>query len=96
MIEINKGVIEDSIIFYGTAMQTTVCMEELAELAQQLSKQLRNKGDKLDLIGEVADVWICLNMICDMYNITEKELQRVIDYKQARQRRRLNKETNNE
>lgn len=89
MIDINKRIIEDSIVAYGKEKQTIVCMEELAELIQALSKELRDKGDKENLIGEVADVWICLTMICEMYEIGAGELQTYIDYKQKRQSERM-------
>ena len=86
---VNDYVVLKSISLYGKEKQTVVCMEELAELIQALSKELRDKGDKENLTGEVADVWICLTMICEMYEIGAGELQTYIDYKQKRQSERM-------
>lgn len=39
MIKVNKDTVKDSIDFYGKELQTTVCMEECAELIQAISKE---------------------------------------------------------
>lgn len=40
-MNIDKQIIADSIKQYGAEMQTTVCMEELAELIQAIAKEKR-------------------------------------------------------
>ena len=42
---VNGDVIKKSIEFYGTEIQSTVCMEECSELVQAISKELRGKSD---------------------------------------------------
>ena len=38
---IDKDIVEESVNLYGELLQSVVCMEELAELTQQLSKCAR-------------------------------------------------------
>ena len=67
-----------------------ITMEELAELSQEISKCLRNKGDKVHLLEEIADVAICLVLVMRVYNITDEELFKAINVKLNRGADRLN------
>lgn len=66
-------------------------MEEMAELAQEISKCLRKKGinDYYSLIEEMADVRICLYHLQTLYNISDEELNKAINVKMDRMERRL-------
>ena len=86
---IDKEIIEESIYLYGELLQTVVCMEELAELTQQLSKNIRKSSNEEDLISEIADVYICLDMITAINNIDSNKIQCEIYRKQERQRKRM-------
>lgn len=79
----------EAILHYGIEKQSVVCMEELAELTQQVSKQLRGKGDKNHLAEEMADVYICLDMLKKMYNIDPEQLEDEIWRKLARTEYRI-------
>ena len=89
MIKVNKDIVKDSIDFYGKELQTTVCMEECAELIQAISKEKRGKHDKYHLIEEIADVSICLEILKEVYCISDEELQSVIESKQQREVERM-------
>ena len=65
-------------------IQQVIWMEELAELQQAISKGLRGKLDRYNLIEEVADVLICLTQLRIEYVINDDELQSMIDYKHER------------
>lgn len=65
-------------------IQQVVWMEELAELQQAISKALRGKLDRYNMIEEVADVLICLTQLRIKYAIDDHELQQMIDYKHYR------------
>lgn len=65
-------------------IQQVIWMEELAELQQAISKSLRGKLDRYNLIEEVADVLICLTQLRIEYAIDDLELQAMIDYKHRR------------
>lgn len=68
----------------GNEKQHVIVMEELAELAQQISKRLRGKGNQLALLEEMADVAICLEMLCYIDNISKQELDDAIAVKLRR------------
>lgn len=59
---------------FGKETKLVVCMEELAELFQVLSKHYRNKPERLHLIEELGDQLICVESIRQFYDITEVEL----------------------
>lgn len=67
-----------------------ICMEECAELQQQISKLLRGNGNVNDLLEEMADVYICLNLLERMLYIPSSMTQKAIDVKLERERRRQN------
>ena len=83
-MKVDKRIISDSINYYGANIQTTVCMEELAELIQAISKEKRGKSDKNHLAEEMADVLICIEILKQVYSVTDAELQEWIDKKQGR------------
>lgn len=101
MIPVNSYVVQRSIEHYGKDVQSTVCMEECAELIQAISKEKRGKSDKENLAEEMADVIICIEMLKQIYNITEDEIYSWIITKQERTIKRIKKdvqstETNSE
>lgn len=80
----------ESIRKYGKEIQSIVCMEECSELIQAVSKRLRGKPDATDnLAEEMADVTICLHMLQEMYGITDKQVNKWIACKTARQCERM-------
>ena len=93
MIIIDSDIIKRSIEHYGKDVQSTVCMEECAELIQAISKQKRGKSDKENLAEEMADVIICIEMLKQIYNITEDEIYSWIINKQERTIERIKKDT---
>lgn len=79
-----KNIIKKSIDFYGKDIQSIVCMEECSELIQCISKELRGKSDITHLTEEMADVLICVEILKQIYNISDEELNNWIKYKQER------------
>ena len=55
-IEIMRSAIRKN----GKVMQTVVAIEEMSELQKELSKFIRGKGNRDNLIEEVADVLIMI------------------------------------
>ena len=68
---------------------SVVAMEECAELAKEISKQIRGSGARTNLLEEMADLAICLKQLQLMYNIPDDDLQLVINQKLARLEGRL-------
>ena len=93
MISIDSYVVKRSIEHYGKDLQSTVCMEECAELIQAISKEKRGESDKDHLSEEIADVLICIEMLKQIYNITEDEIYSWVINKQERIIRRIEKDT---
>lgn len=54
-----------------------IAMEELSELQQAISKILRDKGDKLNVIEELVDVEVVMETVKNTMGITEQELDKV-------------------
>lgn len=86
---VNSEINKKAVLVHGITTESVVCMEELAELAKEISKCLRGEGDIGSLTEEMADVYICLDMLKLMYNIDAEQLQDEISYKQHRTLKRL-------
>ena len=93
MIPVNSYVVQRSIEHYGKDVQSTVCMEECAELIQAISKEKRGKSDKDHLAEEIADVIICIEMLKQIYNINEDAIYSWVITKQERTIERIKKDT---
>lgn len=89
-----------SIARYGNEMQTTVCMEECAELIQAISKLKRynpedptNKVGRSELIEnlyeKLADMQICFALLVEIYGLKPSDLCRMLDHKIWRMKRKL-------
>lgn len=84
-----KSIIAKSIKHYGKEIQSTVCMEECAELIQAISKMKRGIDAKDNLVEEIADVLICIEMLKQIYNISDCSIENWIKRKQERILRRM-------
>lgn len=91
-----KNIIKKSIDFYGKDTQSIVCMEECSELIQCISKELRGKSDIAHLAEEMADVLICVEILKQIYNISDEELNNWIKYKQERILNRIQEDIEND
>ena len=92
---IDERIIDKSIKHYGEEIQSTVCMEECAELIQVISKAKRGKINQNNMIEEIADVLICIEMLKQIYNITDPQIEDWAEWKQKRILRRCRHEQQN-
>lgn len=84
-------ILAKSFIVDGDKKKLQISQEECAELIQAISKKLRGiSKDNTDILEEVADVKICLDMIATACYFTTNDIQRAIDVKIERERKRLN------
>lgn len=90
---INTKIIQESIKHYGVENQSTVCMEECAELIQAISKAKRGKLDTENMTEEIADVLICIEMLKKIYDLQDCDIENWIDKKQCREKDRMPDET---
>ena len=89
--DIDESVIARSVDHYGAEIQATVCMKECAELIQAISKEKRGKIDRDNMTEEIADVLICIEMLKQMYMISEDKINKWIEKKQAIEAERMEK-----
>lgn len=61
-------------------------MEELAELAKGVSKELRGKGDHVSILEELADNQIGIWYVQEICNISDEELNKAVEVKMDRLR----------
>lgn len=87
--ELNRKIV----FHYGEDRQTNLAMEELAELIQAINKVKRypdKKERRNRLIEEIGDVKIMLDQLQLIYNITDDEIDKSINYKLRRSMERIN------
>lgn len=82
-------IIRKSLQKYPWKLKCTIAMEEFAELQQQVSKQIRGYGDRLGLLEEMADAYICLDFLQSIFDVKNEDLQKAIDVKLQREREKL-------
>lgn len=83
-----RRAIKNSISKRPWKLNCTIAMEEFAELTQQVSKQIRGYGDRIGLIEEMADAYICLKLLESIFDISPEDMQKAIDVKMDRERKR--------
>ena len=81
---------------FGKDMQKVKAIEELSELMKELSKDLIGKGNKDNILEELADVYVMLQQVEDIYGFEPKAVKDMIDYKVQRTINYIEKESNDE
>ena len=77
---------------WGKKSQVLIALEEMAELSKELLKNInRSKNNETEIKDEIADVYIMLEQLKLMYNISEDELIQLMENKLERLKTRLNK-----
>ena len=61
-----------------------IVMEELAELSKEISKELRGKGDNINILEELADVQLGIYYVQEICGITNEELNKAMNIKMRR------------
>ena len=56
-------------------------MEELSELQKEISKELRGKGDKVNVLEELADVQIVIYYVKKILGISNEDIEKAISVK---------------
>ncbi len=75
---------------YGKENQVMIAVEEMAELSKELLKNInRDKKNEQEIVEEVADVYILLEQIKRIYNISEEQLSKSAAEKYYRWQKRL-------
>lgn len=88
-MKVNKEIVARSLETYGNGIQLVVCMEELSELSQAISKEIRGRGGRNNLVEEMADVIICLEILKQIFAVTNVEIEEWVKFKQGRNLKRI-------
>lgn len=82
-------IVKKAVEHRGIETTGIICMEEMAELQQQISKYLRGCGDILCLLEKMADVYICLKYLEKIFAFYPDQILKAIDVKLLREKGRL-------
>lgn len=61
-----------------------IVMEELSELSKEISKELRGKGDKTNILEELADVQLGIYYVQEICKINNEDLHKATNVKMKR------------
>ena len=86
----NRKGIREILEHYGGEPQKLKSLEELTELQEVLIKDI-NKGGVVvdDIAQEIADVVVMLYQLIDIYGLSERSVENLIDFKVSRQIQRI-------
>lgn len=62
----------------GKEVISVVAIEECSELQKEITKMMRERGNKMNLLEEMADVYICLAELRQCYGITDHDLNAMV------------------
>lgn len=89
-ITVNKGDVHEIVKHYGAPKQKNKAVEELLELSEVLIKDVNKNDNNLDgIYEEMADVYIMLEQLVDIYDIDLELLQQEVNRKIDRTFRRM-------
>lgn len=77
-------IIQKALDAYGYDLQKQVAIEEMSELTKEICKDFRGKGNRENILEEIADVQFMLYQLMAMYNISEMELDITLGLKTTR------------
>lgn len=70
----------------------TIVIEELSELQKEICKDLRGFNRRIEIKEEMADVYICLQLLKEIYNFSDNELDKMYERKMRRNIERIEEE----
>jgi NTP pyrophosphatase (non-canonical NTP hydrolase) len=76
---------------FGEQHQLILAMEECSELTKEISKYLRGEDNKNNIIEEAADVLIMIRYLQLILNISDEDLNQMIEFKLNRTAERYKK-----
>lgn len=67
----------------------TIAVEELSELQKEICKDLRGFDRREEIKEEMADVYICLQLLKEIYNFSDEDLEKMYERKMRRNIERI-------
>ena len=87
--EERKKIIIESVKQIHWKQKCIIAMEEFSELIKQLSKQMRFFRNRKQILEEMADAYICLENLKVIFHFTDIDINKAVDVKLDRERKRL-------
>jgi NTP pyrophosphatase (non-canonical NTP hydrolase) len=85
-----REILDRATCLWGADSQIMMMLEEMAELAKELLKNINRGLDNIEEIaGEIADVSILLEQMKTIYKISDRKIGEIVDYKIQRLKVRL-------
>ena len=66
-----------------------IAVEELSELQKEICKNLRGFDRREEIKEEIADVYICLQLLKEIYNFSDEDLEKMYERKMKRNIQRI-------
>ena len=73
----------------SSEVNKTIVIEELSELQKEICKVLRGYYRREEIKEEMADVYICLQLLKEIYNFSDEELEKMYRRKMIRNIQRI-------
>lgn len=89
MNDISKKAIQH----YGETIQMFVAIEEMSELTKELTKHMRGEDNKEAMTEEIADVYIMIEQVMYMNEISLNDVVEKMHEKLNRLKERMDKES---
>lgn len=89
-----KEILKKAIKHYGKSSQKDMLFEEMAELQKEVCKEKRGLGSICSIVEEMADVYIMLEQIKIIYDITDETINKFATAKLNRLNKRIDDEIN--
>ena len=86
---VDKDIIDKNHELNGLDISKYYFIEESAELMKELTKSIRGKENRQELVKELSDVYYTLSMLVQEYNVTEEEINLNIRFKEERAREEM-------
>ena len=67
----------------------TIVIEELSELQKELCQDLRGYERRFEIKEEICDVYICLQLLKEIYNFSDEDLEKMYERKMRRNIERI-------
>lgn len=86
---VGQDIIEKNHELNGSDISKYYFIEESAELIKELTKSMRGKENRAELIKELSDVYYTLSMLVQEYSVTDEEINKNIRFKEDRARKEM-------
>jgi NTP pyrophosphatase (non-canonical NTP hydrolase) len=87
----HKKVFEECIKHWGVSDRKNMVVEEMSELIKEISKNNRGEENRDKIIEEIADCYVVMKGLRVAFDIDDKQIDDIVDFKIKRLSSRLEK-----